>query len=51
VGDGARASDNSTPVSGLGFSYAATGTVVTGDIQELDLEIDLATGVVGPADD
>ena len=51
VGDGARASDNATPASGLGFSYAATGTVVTGDIQELDLEIDLVTGVVGPADD
>ncbi len=51
VGDGARASDNATPASGLGFSYAATGTVVTGDIQELDLEIDLETGVVGPADD
>jgi hypothetical protein len=51
VGDGARASDNATPASGLGFSYAATGTVVAGDIQELDLEIDLETGVVGPADD
>ena len=44
VGDGARTSENATPASGLGFSYMATGTVVTGDIQELDLEIDLETG-------
>ena len=51
VGDGARASDNATPASGLGFSYAATGMVVTGDIQELDLEIDLETGGVEPAED
>ena len=44
VGDGARTSENATPASGLGYSYTATGTVVTGDVQELDLEIDLATG-------
>jgi hypothetical protein len=50
VGDGARASENATPASGLGYSYMATGTVVTGDIQELDLEIDLATGIVAPAE-
>jgi hypothetical protein len=50
VGDGARMSDNATPTSGLGFSYMATGTVVTGDIQELDLEIDLTTGAVAPAE-
>ena len=36
VGDGARTSENATPASGSGFSYAASGTVVTGDIQELD---------------
>ena len=51
VGDGARTSENATPASGLGFSYLANGTVVTGDIQELDLEIDLATGAVTPAED
>jgi hypothetical protein len=51
VGDGARMSENATPASGLGFSYMANGTVVTGDIQELNIEIDLATGVVRPADD
>lgn len=51
VGDGARTSANATPVSGLGFSYAASGTVATGDIQELDLQIDLATGTVTPAED
>jgi microcompartment protein CcmK/EutM len=51
VGDGARTSENATPASGVGFSYMATGTVVTGDIQELDLEIDLATGAVTAAED
>ena len=51
MGDGARTSENATPASGLGFSYMATGTVATGDIQELDVEIDLATGVVRPAED
>jgi hypothetical protein len=29
----------------------ANGTVVTGDLQELDFKIDLATGVVTPAED
>jgi hypothetical protein len=51
VGDGARTSENATPASGVGFSYMANGTVVTGDIQELDLEIDLATGAVTAAED
>lgn len=51
VGDGARTSETATPASGLGFSYAASGSVVTGDIQELDLEIDLTTGAVTPAED
>jgi hypothetical protein len=51
VGDGARTSENATPASGVGFSYMANGTVVTGDIQELDLEIDLATGAVTTAED
>jgi hypothetical protein len=50
VGDGARTSENATPASGLGYSYMATGTVITGDIQELDLKIDLATGIVAPAE-
>ena len=50
VGDGARTSEDGTPVSGLGYSYAASGNVVTGDIQELDLEIDLTTGIVAPAE-
>lgn len=51
VGDGARTSETATPASGLGYSYVANGTVVTGDIQELDVEIDPATGVVRPAED
>ena len=51
VGDGARTSENATPASDLGFSYMASGMVATGDIQELDLEIDLETGDVRPAED
>jgi hypothetical protein len=51
VGDGARSSASATPTSGLGFSYRANGMVARGDIQELDVEIDLATGVVQPAED
>ena len=51
VGDGARTSENATPASGLGYSYEADGTVATGDIQELDVKIDLATGAVEPAED
>ncbi len=51
VGDGTRTSENATPVSGAGFSYMASGMVATGDIQELDVEIDLETGAVQPAED
>jgi hypothetical protein len=51
VGDGARTGENATPASDLGFSYMASGMVVRGDIQELDLEIDLETGDVRPAAD
>jgi hypothetical protein len=51
VGDGARTSEDATPTSGLGFSYMASGMVVRGDIQELDLEIDLDTGTVRPVED
>ena len=51
VGDGARTSENATPASDLGFTYVANGMVARGDIQELDAEIDLTTGVVQPAED
>ena len=51
VGDDARTGENATPASGLGYRYLATGTVVSGDIQELAVEIDLTTGVVQPAAD
>jgi len=51
VGDGARTSQNATPVSDLGFTYVANGKVVRGDIQEIDAEIDLTTGAVRPAED
>jgi hypothetical protein len=50
VGDGARASENATPISGAGFSYMASGMVATGDIQELDVEFDLETGAAQPAE-
>ena len=51
VGDGAGASESATPVSSVGFSYMASGTVATGDIQELDVDVDLETGTVRPAED
>jgi hypothetical protein len=51
VGDGARTSEDATPASGLGFTYMASGMVARGDIQELDLEIDLDTGTVRPVED
>ena len=51
VGDGAGTSENATPVSNPGFSYAASGMAARGDIQELDVEIDLVTGAVRAAED
>jgi hypothetical protein len=51
VGDDARTSADATPASGFGFSYIANGLVARGDIQELDVEIDVATGAVQPAED
>ncbi|MBW3634681.1 MAG: hypothetical protein KY456_16810 [Chloroflexi bacterium] len=41
VGDRARAGASATPASGFGFNYSAEGTVVSGDIQEVHLDIDL----------
>ena len=40
VGDGARAGGSATPASGLGFTYEAAGSVVSGDIQEVHLDIE-----------
>jgi hypothetical protein len=51
VGDADIASGNATPVGDVGFSYMASGMVATGDVQELDVEIDLETGIVTPAKD
>jgi len=51
VGDGARSGADATPASGHEFSYIANGLVVQGDIQELDVELDLATGAVQSAED
>jgi hypothetical protein len=50
VGDGARTSEDATPATDLGFSYMASGMVVRGDIQELDFEIDVETGIVRPVE-
>jgi hypothetical protein len=44
VGDGVTTTGAATPAAGLGFSYAASGAV-TGDIQIVEFDIDLETGV------
>jgi hypothetical protein len=49
VGNGARTSDTATPVSELGFTYMASGTLATGDIQLIGIEVDPAAGVARPA--
>ena len=49
VGEGARTGENATPASDPGFSYTANGTVVTGDIQLIGIEVDPETGVARPA--
>jgi hypothetical protein len=49
VGNGARTSENATPTSELGFSYMASGTLATGDIQLIGIEVDPAAGVARPA--
>lgn len=51
VGDGALAGEGATPATGYGFNYVATGSLVSGDIQEIGFTIDPETGVVGPAED
>jgi hypothetical protein len=48
VGEGAQTGQNATPVSDPGFSYRANGTVVTGDIQLIGIEVDPETGVARP---
>ena len=48
VGEGARTGQNATPASDPGFSYTANGTVVTGDIQLIGIEVDPETGVARP---
>ena len=51
VGDAAATSGNATPAGNPRISYAVSGIVARGDIQELDVEIDLATGAVQAAED
>jgi hypothetical protein len=48
VGKAARPGQNATPVSDPGFNYTANGTVVTGDIQLIGIEVDPETGVARP---
>jgi hypothetical protein len=48
VREGARTGQNATPVSDPGFSYTANGTVVTGDIQLIGIEVDPEAGVARP---
>jgi hypothetical protein len=49
VGNGARTSETATPASDLGFRYLASGTLATGDIQLIGIEVDPAAGVARPA--
>jgi hypothetical protein len=49
VGNGARPSETATPVSDVGFRYMASGTLATGDIQLIGIEVDPAVGVSRPA--
>ncbi len=51
VGNDARPGGYGTPASDPEFSYMANGTVDTGDLHDLDLQIDLATGVVRTLED
>jgi hypothetical protein len=45
VGDSVQVSELASPAAGFGFRYLAAGPIVTGDIQEIDLEIDTIAGV------
>jgi hypothetical protein len=49
VGEDARTSATATPTSGAGFSYVAHGTVVTGDLQLIGIEVDPENLVARPA--
>ena len=51
VGNDVQTGGYETPAGGPEFSYMASGTVVTGDLHDLDIEIDLDTGVVRPLQD
>jgi hypothetical protein len=49
VGDAVEIGIAATPAIGFGFSYAASGPVLTGDIRAVDVEIDIESGSVSPA--
>jgi hypothetical protein len=51
VGDGSLTGEGASPAAGYGFDYMATGSLTSGDIQEIGFTIDPETGVVGPAED
>jgi hypothetical protein len=46
VGDGAVTAEGATPVTGTGFSYAAAGPIVVGDMHDVDIEVDLESGAI-----
>jgi hypothetical protein len=48
VGDGADTDAATPPAAGFGFSYAAAGPIVTGDVQILELDVETGP-VVAPA--
>jgi hypothetical protein len=43
VGEGAGSDSAATPAARTGFSYAAAGPVVIGDLQDVDFDLDTAT--------
>jgi hypothetical protein len=49
VGADADAESTATPVDASGFTYAAAGSVTVGDIQDIDFDLDSATGYPIPA--
>jgi hypothetical protein len=44
VGADAGSEGAATPASATGFTYAMAGTVTVGDIQDVDFDLDTATG-------
>ncbi len=49
VGVAAGVDGAATPEGGFGFSYSAAGAISAGDVQNVDVEIDLESGTVSQA--